>query len=255
MYSDRIIRTKHLLLLGMAVAVMTAGLSCGSDNSEASPKTEPAPAVKSAKPTKANKNAAKQDNQPFDEKSAATEYRFLQHELKLAQSEKPYLEINVIRKQVRLMLKGAVIFNAPLVPDSIEKPDPGDFVDAFLGDDYTLVRPVSRKYLFASAKKTPDSVLKIVGEVVKVSPDLLQREIPERFQLQWQDGPILEIRTSVQGEEKDAVKNKLMNLSQTLSRPFGDPVLTLVMPPEEALTLYHAITVGLPTLLVSDSRN
>jgi hypothetical protein len=251
MCSDPFRTFTRLVMLLTALLMGTAMLSCGSDNSEASPKVEPAPAAKTTKASKKNTAPA----QPFDAKSAAAEYKLLQYELKLAGTEKPYLEINMPRMQVRVMLKGTPIWDTPLVPDSIEKPDPQDFVDAFRGGDNTLVRPVSRKHLFAAAKKTPDSVLKIVGEVVKVSPDLLQREIPERFQLQWQDGPVLEIRTSVQGEEKDAMKNKLLTISQTLSRPFGDPVLTLVMPPEAALTLYHAITVGLPTIVVTSDRN
>jgi hypothetical protein len=92
-------------------------------------------------------------------------------------------------------------------------------------------------------------VLAIVGEVVKVDPDLLQRELPERFQLLWDYGLTMEIRTEIAGRPKSIVNGALVEFRHALRRPFGEAHLTLKMDPEAALTLYRAAQPGMPTLL------
>jgi len=123
------------------------------------------------------------------------------------------------------------------------------FVRKFQGSDNRLVRPVVEKYLFSAKEKTPDSVLKIVGEVVKIAPEKLQREIPSRFQLVWEDGLILEIHTDVAGKPITSFKNTMVSLSQTLQKPFGEVTLIVQMAPEEAMTLYRVSSPGFPTMI------
>jgi hypothetical protein len=181
--------------------------------------------------------------------SASDEYAATQVELRLAQTEKPYLDINLADKELWLKLKGAVVWSCPLNLSQNDADAIRAFVRKFQGSERRYVRPVVEKHLFSSKEKTPDSVLKIVGEVVKVDPDLLQREIPARFQLVWDDGLILEVRTDVKGKENTSFKNTLINLSQTLQKPFGEVTLVISMTPDEAMTLYRIAGPGFPTMI------
>jgi len=179
----------------------------------------------------------------------ADEYAQTQVELRLAQGDKPYLDINFAEKELWLKLKGAVVWSCTIAPVEADSDALHAFVKKFLGDDRRLVRPVVEKHLFSSREKTPDSVLKIVGEVVKVDPGLLQREIPARFQLLWEDGLILEIVTDVQGKPKTSFKNTMVQLSQRLQKPFGEVTLTITMTPEQAMTLYRIANPGFVTMI------
>lgn len=185
----------------------------------------------------------------WDRESAESEYRLIQTELRLVSSEKLYLVIDPGRNQLQLRLKGAVVWNYPL---QIAQPDSQElleFVARFMGDDGRFMLPLGDKHLFAGKEKTSDSVLAIVGEVVRVNPDLLQRVVPARFQLLWDYGLTMEIRTQIVGQPKSIVKGALVEFRHALRRPFGEAHLVLKMDPEAALTLYHAVQPGTPTLL------
>lgn len=181
--------------------------------------------------------------------SATSEFAMTQVELALARSEKPYLDINLAEKELWVKLKGAVVWSCPITILQSESDAMKAFVRKFQSGENRLVRPVVEKYLFSAKDKTPDSVLKIVGEVVKVAPEKLQREIPSRFQLVWADGLILEIHSDVAGKPKTSFKNTMVSLSQTLQKPFGEVKLVVQMTPEEATTLYRVSNPGFPTML------
>jgi hypothetical protein len=181
--------------------------------------------------------------------SLAAEYAMTQVELKLAQAEKPYLDINFAEKELWLKMKGAVIWSCPITLSASDSVAMQAFARKFHSDKNRYVRPIVEKHLFSSKEKTPDSVLKIVGEVVKVDPGRLQREIPSRFQLVWEDGLILEVHTDIQGVARTSFRNTLINLSQTLQKPFGEVTLVLSMTPEEAITLYRVTGPGFPAML------
>ena len=123
------------------------------------------------------------------------------------------------------------------------------FAERFRKDGETLVRPIVGKHLFSAKEKTPDSVLAIVGRVVRVAPGLLQRELPERFQLIWGDGLALEVRTEVAGAPINKFQNAMVEVRQALQRPFGGVTLVIKVDPEKALTLYRATKQGTPTLV------
>jgi hypothetical protein len=123
------------------------------------------------------------------------------------------------------------------------------FATRFAGRGERVVLPLADKYLFAAEDKTSDSVLTIVGEVTNVDPELLQREVPERFQLFWSYGLIMEVRTAVSGKPTSASKNALVKLRHALRSPFGEAYLFLNMNPDDALTLYRAAKRGMPTLI------
>jgi len=181
--------------------------------------------------------------------SLAAEYALAQVELALAQAEKPYLDINFAEKELWLKLKGAVIWRCPITLAASDSAAMRAFARKFQSDDNRYVRPVVEKHLFSSKEKTSDSVLKIVSEVVKVDPERLQREIPSRFQLIWEDGLILEVHTDIQGATRTSFRSTLIDLSQTLQKPFGEVTLVISMTPEEAMTLYRVTSPGFPTML------
>lgn len=189
------------------------------------------------------------DSKKAKEASLSDQYAMTQVEIGLAQMAKPYLDINLAENKLWIKLKGAVVWSCPIKLVESDSGAMRAFVKKFQSADRRFVRPVLEKHLFSAKDKTPDSVLKIVGEVVKVDPGLLQREIPARFQLVWEDGLILEVRTDIDGKTKTSMKNTLINLSQTLQKPFGEVTLTISMTPDEAMTLYRVSNPGFPTML------
>ncbi len=172
-------------------------------------------------------------------------------EAKLAESDKVYLMVDLAHKELQLILKGAVVWNYPL---KMEKENPGDlreFARLFRRNENLVVRPLSEKHLFASKSRTPDSILAIVSEVTKFRPELLQREMPERFQLLWGDDLILDVRTDVQGTPISKFKNTIVEIRRVLQRPLGEAYLSVKMDPVRALTLYRMAQPGLPTILIA----
>ncbi len=212
------------------MAVTLALTACGGNSGEA-----PAAAGKVAK---------------WDQKSADSEYRQIRAEIKLAESEKPYLVLNLAAQRVQLRLKGVVVWEYPLELIDTDQGELRDFSSDFMGDRETMVRPVLEQYLFAAQEQTPDSVLAIISEATKFDKSLLQRELPSRFQLRWAGGLVLDIRTDIEGKETSSFKNRLRELQQAIARPFGHEIITCRMPKENALTLYRTARPGVPTLLI-----
>lgn len=182
---------------------------------------------------------------------AETEYRLVQTELVLAESEELYLVIDLQKKELRLKLKAAVVWNCPLSVVPADSEELGEFVRLFAGNDAILVRRLCAKHMFASQPRTSDSVLAVVGEVVKADPELLQRDVPARFQLLWGPGLILEVGTGIKGKPRSRIKNALVQLRHAIRRPFGEGHVVVKMSPDAALTLYRAAQPGLPTLMYS----
>jgi hypothetical protein len=190
-----------------------------------------------------------QSDKKWDRLSAELEYRLIRTELALAKSEKLYMVLDLERKELRLKLKGAVVWNCPLEIAEADSQKIREFVKYFQGDEERLVRFLSKKHLFAAKEKTPDSVLAIVSEVVKADVELLQRDVPARFQLLWGYGLILEVRTDIKGIPKSRLKSTIVEVREVLRRPFGEERIVVKMDPDDALTLYGAAHPGLPTFL------
>ncbi|MFH1337033.1 MAG: hypothetical protein ABII96_10995 [Candidatus Zixiibacteriota bacterium] len=178
-------------------------------------------------------------------------YRLIQTELLLAKSSEPYLVIDLEESQLQLKLKGAVVWSSPIQFMETDSQEVRDFVRRFEGEKKELVRPLSDKFLFTAQNKTPDSILAIVSEAVKAKPELMQRDVPERFQLFWDSGLILEVWTEIKGKPKAKLKGTLVKVRHAIERPFGESHIILKMTPEAALTLYRATYPGLPTFLYS----
>lgn len=198
--------------------------------------------------------AAAEKNKSKQEKATATvplqrDYDLLQSELHLAKSGKLYLVFDFRKRELQLKIKAAVVWNYHLDSSAVSDEQMQEFAEKFIGDDREYIRPISGKHLFAADKKMPDSVLAIVGKAVNISPELLQRELPERFQLRWGGGTLLEVQTNVEGKAKAPLKNVLVQVGQVLAKPFGEYGLNITAPAEQALTLYRATSVGLPTMV------
>ena len=176
-------------------------------------------------------------------------YELVQAELRLANSEALYLVINFAKRKLQLKLKGAVVWDYPMEITKEDSTEVQQFIERFRNDEGKLVRPVTGKHLFASKDLNSDSVLAIVSKVLSVNPELLQRDIPERFLVQWGNRLTLDISTNVTGEPKSKFKNTMVEVGQVLNRPFGEAQIAVKMKPEAAVTFYRALQIGLPTLV------
>jgi len=185
----------------------------------------------------------------WDYAEADYEYRLLQLELNLAQSGQPYLVLDFLKSKIMFKLKGATVWDYPLAITDTDSAEVKAFIKTFIGNGVYPLRPVKNKYLFKAADKTSDSVLQIVGEVVRVDPELLQREIPEQFQIAWSGELKLVVKTDISGKPISRIQNVLVKLTDALDSPLGEKIIELKMEPAEALTLYRAVEKGMPTLL------
>ena len=189
-------------------------------------------------------------SKPWSQSDADAEYRLIKAELNLAEAKKPYLVLNFPRKLVEFRLNGVKVWEFPMELVETDESDLRGFSDDFLGSKQTLVRPILEKHLFGSKGLTPDSVLAIISEATRVNAELLQRELPSRFQLLWAGGLTIDVRTDVEGIAKSKFQNTIADIKQAITRPLGREVIILKMPRESALTLYRASLPGLPTLII-----
>jgi hypothetical protein len=181
------------------------------------------------------------------------EYRLVQTELQLARSGKAYLVIDFEKNEMRLKLEGAVVWNYRLEISEEDSAAVSDFLEHFRGDRDLLLRSVTRKYLFSAQEMNPDSVLDVVADVLNVQPELLQRDIPERFLILWGNELTMDVYTNADGKPRSVIKNAIIEVAHALNRPLGESVITVRMQPEAAVTFYHAVTVGTPTLIYPPS--
>lgn len=221
-----------VLVLGFVISIIILG--CGQKQTERSEKLNP-------------------DNRSSNRAAAELEYRLIQTELNLVKTGQPYLVLDLKQEKLRLKLKGAVVWSYPMDFVATDSQEVRGFLERFQGRDRKLVRPLAAKHLFAAKEKTPDSVLAVVGQVVKVDPELLRRELPERFQLRWGGDLILEVRTDIRGKSISIFRNAIVEIRRMLQRPFGEAVIVLKMESEAALTLYRAATERMPTLIYPQS--
>lgn len=179
---------------------------------------------------------------------AEAEYRLLQAELKVAKGDKPYLLLQwEPAPQIVVKLKGAIVATYPLRIES----GPGElrrFREVFRGPEGRVVRGLAQKYLYTARDQTPDSVLTIVGGVLNLDPQEMQREVPGWFELKWQDELVLELRADVEGQPVPGVDLKIVRLQQKLRRPFGEIRLRARLDRRDALTIYRLARTGMAVL-------
>jgi hypothetical protein len=185
----------------------------------------------------------------WDQQQAEIQYRVLQEELKLAQANKPYLVLDLKRNRLEIKLQGTTVWNYAMTLENTDESELQKFSERFVGSELKVVRPILFKYLFAATSKTSDSILAIVSEATTFPVELLQRTIPERFQLKWSDDIVLDIRTDIIGKPESKWKNTMVDIRQTIAGHLGDALVSVKMPKDNAITLYRAAIIGLPTLI------
>lgn len=192
------------------------------------------------------------DNTPISGKprtNSVQEYRRLASELQLAMTNTPYLVLDLAAKKLQLKMAAATVWSYPLALTADKEAELASFAAEVTDDGAPLVRRLSSKRLYAALDQTPDSVLTIVGNAMNVDPELIQRELPEKFQLVFDDGFIMEFRTQVKGETRSALKNTFFAANTAMKRLLGDTYLVTSMDSNAALTLYRAAYEGLPLLV------
>jgi hypothetical protein len=194
-------------------------------------------------------NLPESGNNKGEHLHAELDCRLLQAELALIKSDSLYLVLNLKQNELQLKLKGVVVWNSPINFIETDSQKSEKFAKRFQGEKELLIRPISYKYLFTAQNKTPDSILVIISDAVKAKPELMQRDVPARFQLLWGYGLILEVRTDIVGKPKSKLKGTIVEVREALRRPFGEARIILKMDPGDALTLYRAAHPGLPALL------
>jgi hypothetical protein len=224
-------KTARISLTLLLVAIAALWSSCGKKESERKPSSEAGSSKK------------------WDREKAELEYRLIQAETRLAETEKPYLVIDMKNMELDIRLKGAKVWSYPMQVDEGNLEQTDEFIRRFRGNHNRLIRPLTEKHLFAASEKTPDSILAIVGEVVNVDPELLQREVPQRFMISWSPSLSLEVRTDVTGKPTSRFQNTFIEFRQALTLPFGASRIVIKMDSDAALTLYRVSRPGLPTLI------
>ncbi|SYZ74819.1 exported hypothetical protein [Candidatus Zixiibacteriota bacterium] len=200
--------------------------------------------TKAAEPSVKKKAAGAETGKPEEV------YLLLQSELKLAKEKKVYLVIDIPNREILLKLGGVTVWNDPIKIDPAGDSDSlKDFARKFTDGNKVFIRPVIDKHLYAASDKSSDSVLKIVSEVVRAKIDLMQRVIPERFEILWANDLLLDIRTDVPGKPPSKFKNTVVELQHALQRPFGESHVVIRMNADQAITLYRVAERGLPTLI------
>jgi hypothetical protein len=180
---------------------------------------------------------------------ANLEYRLIASELKLAQMKKTYFVLDFKEKRLLLKLGGATVWSYPMNIDADNSDELNDFIGRFMEEKKLLVRPVTERHLFAATEKSSDSVLSIVSQVVRADVSLMQRDIPQRFEIHWGDGLTLEVKTEIAGEPRSKLKNAVIEFRKVLQKPFGEATLSIIMDAESAMTLYRVADRGLLTLI------
>ena len=201
------------------------------------------------KPADQALTSAPEDSANWDRRRAAWEYRLIMAEQQLAQAEKLYLVFDLKKRKLVLKLSGAVVWDDSLKTGDDDFEELRAFAIDLNGRPYSPVFPLAYRHLFTATEMTPDSVIDIVSDALNVDGQLLQRDIPGRLLLEWEEGLILEVQTQIQGRPTSLLKNTFAELRRSLKGPFVKAHALIEMDPDDALTFFGAAQPGLSTLL------
>lgn len=185
---------------------------------------------------------------PTPERARAEwEYRVLCAEVSLARSAKPYLVVDLPASRLELRLKAAPLWSTPVDMD----PRTARRLVRRAVSRGQVVTEVRWKHLVAGSEAISPQTLAIVGEVLRVDPSTLQRYVPRRFWVALGGGMRWDVRTKAEGRARCRQAGLVACLHRTLARVFTRGWCTLRMDGQDALTLYHALTEGMPVLVVT----
>lgn len=169
---------------------------------------------------------------------------FVETELTVAETDQPYLIIDLHRHTLRLKLRGAVVAVRPFEIESQDSAALLNFADCFTAGRTTPARAVSYLHLFEARPVFSDSVLAVVAEALTVSPNLLQRFEPAHFALAFGDGLYLHIKSNVPEPDGSLLGNAVESFRESIAGLPGGASLTINLDARAASSLYGACRAG-----------
>jgi hypothetical protein len=171
-------------------------------------------------------------------------------EERLVADSQPYLALDLHHRKMQIRVYGAVVRDLPIITTSADSATLESFARSF-GEGDSPLRRIERVYLFEGAKLVNDTVLGIVTEASKASPQKIQRYRPSRLAITWEGKLTMIVTTSVVGGQPiPGSKNFLESTRSFVEQTFGGERIEVQLNPDEAMSLYGVCHPGLPTLLI-----
>jgi len=173
----------------------------------------------------------------------------LRTEVETASGENTYMVLDFVEGQMLIKQHGVTVWNAPLRTSAEDSLALQDFAAKLTYDFTTPVRHIHRTHLFRSSPVVSDTVLAIVGDALKMTPDKLKRYIPERLSVCWGEGLCLDIRTDTPGEPNSVPENIEESIREHLGDWLGGAIVPIRLTGNQAMALYGACKPGMITLI------
>jgi len=170
-------------------------------------------------------------------------------EERLVADSQAYLVLDLAHQRMQIRVYGAVVRDLPIIATSADSATLESFARCF-GEGDSPIRRVERVYLFEGAKLVNDTVLGIITEASKASPQQIQRYRPSRLAITWEGKLTMIVTTSVAGQPVPGSKNFLESTRSFVEQTFGGEQIEVQLNPDEAMSLYGVCYSGLPTLLI-----
>lgn len=180
----------------------------------------------------------------------AAEYALLRAEQAAAADSQPYFVIDLDRLEFQIRMAGTIVWQAEMTVVGDDSTAVATFASQFTEQGREPRRTITDCHVFEAAERLSDSLLAIVGSSLHVSPDSLQRLLPQRLRVDWPDGLALTILTDAAGTPRSRIGNLLASLSHLVEQPFHGADLTVHMSPEAALTIFRLGRTGMTTLVI-----
>ncbi len=193
--------------------------------------------------------AAEREGSQVARLRALEEYRVLQAEVAVASTESLYLVLDFAHARMDLRMRGTRVWSYPLRARNGEKAVEA-FLRRFRGDEGRVVGVVHWKHRFRGQEKIPPQVLGVVGTSLGVSPEALQRVVPQRVLLSFGDRTYVDIHTEVTGRVGSRTRDVLAGWKKAMGLLAGGACVDLSVEGLEALTLHDAVRRGTPVLVV-----
>jgi hypothetical protein len=189
-------------------------------------------------------------DKPEPGETLTSEYALLRAEQSAAADSQPYFVIDLARLQFQIRMAAVIVWQADITLVDSDSAAADQFAILFTENGRQPARTVRDCHLFEAAEQLSDSLLAIVGSTLRVSPDSLQRLLPQRFELDWPDGLTLTVLTDAAGTPPSRISNLMVSLAHLVEQPFHGADLTVHMNQESALTLFRLSRKGMTTLVI-----
>lgn len=158
-----------------------------------------------------------------------------------AQSSSLVLVIDFERRHFELQTSGVPLWTLPFF--NADSSEVNHWIGAFGTGDQAV--PLSENILLRSKNLLKDSVIAIVADASGFDAHLLQRQIPARFVLRWEDAAL--VVESAVSAEGGGLSEAWQSARSTARRLFGEAQMNLVVDSLGALTLQRVAVPPLAT--------